>query len=152
MKLLGFEFPDDHFYLLERDMWCERLADGRLRVGVTSFGVYLSGNFFMCRPKAEGTVLEQGATVAVAELNKSIVTIKTPASGVVEQVNPLLLETPEIIETDPYGRGWLVVLAPTRWAQDLAQLTHGPGLGAAMLSRMKLENLDMPGAPQGAGG
>lgn len=146
MNLLGFEFPDDGYYLLERDMWARTLADGRVRVGITTFGVHLSGNFFMCRPKAPGTLVEQGATVAVAELNKSVVTIKSPVTGTVDEVNPLLADTPEIIEQDPYGQGWLVVLQPTRWEEDLAALAFGESLGQAMLARMRLENLDSSAA------
>ena len=72
MKLLGFEFPDERYYWLERDMWAQREPDGKVRIGITAFGVHLSGHFFMCRPKPLGTRLDQGATVAVAELNKSV--------------------------------------------------------------------------------
>ncbi len=146
MNLLGFEFPDERFYFLERDMWAAPLPDGRVRVGITTFGVHLSGNFFMCRPKEPGTSVEQGATLAVAELNKSVVTIKTPVSGTVDSVNPLLVDTPEIIERDPYGQGWLVTLNPTRWEQDLTQLAYGTTLRQAMQDRMQLENLDDPSA------
>lgn len=142
MNLLGFDYPEALYYLVERDMWCERLPDGRVRIGITGFGVRISGHFFMCRPKPLGTELEQGATLAVAELNKSVVTIKTPVSGVVAERNPLLEQTPEVIEHDPYGRGWLAILTPTRWEGDLPQLRHGEGLAEAMLARMRLENLD----------
>jgi len=148
VNLLGFEFPESLHYLVERDMWCERLPDGRVRIGITGFGVRISGHFFMCRPKAVGTLVEQGATVAVAELNKSVVTIKTPVAGIVEEVNPLLADTPEVIEHDPYGRGWLVVMAPTRWTQDEANLCHGPQLAEAMTTRMRLENEDFSGKEQ----
>jgi glycine cleavage system H protein len=145
VTLLGFDFPESLHYLVERDMWCELLPDGRARIGITGFGVRISGHFFMCRPKPVGTAVEQGATVAVAELNKSVVTIKTPVTGVVQEVNPLLVDTPEVIEHDPYGRGWLVVMAPTRWTQDAAQLCHGPQLAEVMTARMRLENEDFSG-------
>ena len=125
MKVLGFEYPDDAYVLLERDMWARRLDDGRVRVGVTSFGVRISGHFFMCRAKPAGTAVEQGATIAVAELNKSVVTIKSPVSGVIDEVNAALSDQPERVEHDPYGDGWLAVLRPTRWEADLAQLAHG---------------------------
>jgi len=142
MKILGFEYPDDAFVLLERDMWARRLDDGRVRVGVTAFGVKISGHFFMCRPKPVGTPVDQGATLAVAELNKSVVTIKSPVSGVVDEINPALAEQPELVEHDPYGRGWIAVLKPTRWDADLAQLAHGARLAEQAEQRMRLENLD----------
>ncbi|MFM8609797.1 MAG: glycine cleavage system protein H [Burkholderiaceae bacterium] len=141
MNILGFDYPDGLHYLLERDMWAQRLDDGRVRVGVTAFGVKISGHFFMCRPKAVGTAIDQGATIAVAELNKSVVTIKSPASGVVDEVNAALADTPELIEHDPYQRGWIAVLRPTRWDADLPQLAHGAALPALAEQRMRLENL-----------
>ena len=142
MNVLGFEYPDDAYVLLERDMWALRLEDGRVRVGVTAFGVKISGHFFMCRPKPVGTAIEQGATIAVAELNKSVVTIKSPVTGVVDEINEALADAPELVEHDPYGRGWLAVLKPTRWGADLAHLAHGAALPAQAERRMRLENLD----------
>jgi len=142
MKILGFDYPDELYYWLERDMWCRQLGDGRVQVGVSAFGIHISGDFYMCRPKPVGTVLEQGQTLAVAELSKSVVAIKTPVSGVVCEVNPLLEDTPELVHRDPYGQGWLVCLEPQRWDEDLQQLSVGAGLEAAATRRMRLENLD----------
>lgn len=140
MNILGFEYPDDAYFYLPQDMWCRACSDGRVEVGVTTFGIHLSGDFYMCRPKSAGTVLAQGETLAVAELSKSVVAIKSPLSGEVVERNPLLEETPEVIHQDPYGRGWLVRIAPSRWDADLAQLAHGSTLEAAAQARMRLEN------------
>lgn len=142
MKILGFDYPDELYYWLERDMWCRQLDDGRVQVGVSAFGIHISGDFYMCRPKPVGTVLEQGQTLAVAELSKSVVAIKTPVSGVVCEVNPLLEDKPELVHRDPYGQGWLVCIEPQRWDEDLQQLSFGAGLEAAATRRMRLENLD----------
>jgi len=142
LNVLGFEYPDELHYWLERDMWVRRLPDGLAQVGITTFGVHISGSFFMCRPKPVGTDLEQGQTVAIVELNKSVVTVKTPVSGKVHAINPLLESQPECIESDPYGQGWLAILAPSRWAEDQAQLHNGDTLIEAAIRRMQLENLD----------
>ena len=142
MELLGFDYPDDLHYWLERDMWVKPLPDGGMRVGITPFGVHLSGSFFMCRPKPVGTELAQGQTLAVVELNKSVVTVKTPVSGQVRAVNPRLADTPELIEQDPYGSGWLAELTPSDWQSDLQALHHGPTLAVAATARMQLEPLD----------
>lgn len=142
LNILGFEYPDELYYWLEGDLWCQRMESGLVRVGITSFGVHISGDFYMARPKAVGSVLTQGQTLAVVELSKSVIAIKTPVSGVVRAVNPLLEDTPELIHQDPYGRGWLVQVEPTQWAADLAQLHHGVALSAAAEKRMRLENLD----------
>lgn len=141
MDIRGFAYPDDAWFFLAHDMWCRPHEGGCMEVGITAFGVHLSGDFYMCRPKPVGTVLRQGETVAVAELSKAVVSIKSPLSGRVVQVNPLLAETPELVHRDPYGRGWLVRIAPERWTEDLANLAHGESLALDATARMRLEKL-----------
>ena len=142
MKVLGFDYPDELYYWLERDMWARVCENGCVQVGITAFGVRISGSFFMCRPKPVGTEVTQGQTIALVELNKSVVTVKTPISGVVRAINPTLAEHPETIEHSPYDQGWLVEVEPTQWNHDLAQLHHGADLAFAATTRMRLENLD----------
>lgn len=144
MNILGFEYPDTHYFWLERDMWCLPQADGLIKVGVSQFGVHISGDFYMCRPKKAGTHLLQGETLGVVELSKSVVAIKTPVSGEVVEVNPLLEETPERVHQDCFGDGWLVLIAPSRWSKDLTQLHHGPSLLEAAERRMRLEPMSFP--------
>ena len=145
MNLLGFDYPDELYYWLERDLWCRPLDNGLVQVGVTTFGVHVSGDFYMARPKPVGTEVAQGQTLAVVELSKSVLAIKTPLSGIVREVNPLLEDRPEVIHQDPYGRGWLVQIEPTRWEADRALLHHGAALPEAARKRMRLENLDFSG-------
>jgi glycine cleavage system H protein len=142
MHVLGFEYPDALYFWLAQDLWCAPQADGSVRVGISAFGVHLSGDFYMARPKPVGTQLVQGQTLAVVELSKSIIAIKTPVSGTVCAVNPLLEETPELIHQDPYGRGWLAALRPSQWQDDLAQLHHGGAVTAAATERMRREPPD----------
>jgi len=143
MHILGFDYPDDCYFDLENDMWCRDLGDGRMQVGVSAFGVKISGNYFyMCRPKPVDTVVEQGKTMGVVELSKTVVTIKTPVSGTVVEINPVLEDTPERINQDPYGAGWISVIAPSDWEQDRARLAHGATLAEAAERRMRLEPED----------
>jgi glycine cleavage system H protein len=144
MRILGFDYPDDCWFDLEHDMWCRLLEDGRVQVGVTAFGTHLSDDFYMCRPKPVGTALGQGQTMAVAELSKMVVAIKTPVSGTVDEVNPLLEDTPEVINKDPYGKGWLVCIRPERWESDARMLAHGEALAKQAETRMRLEDMDFP--------
>ena len=70
MRILGFDYPDDCHFCLQRDLWVRALDAGGLRLGVTPFGVRISGHFFMCLPKAVGTRLAVGDTMAVVETNR----------------------------------------------------------------------------------
>lgn len=143
MHILGFDYPDDCYFDLENDMWCRDAGDGRMRIGVSAFGVKISGNYFyMCRAKPVGTEVEQGRTVGVVELSKTVVTIKAPLSGTVVEINPALEDRPELINEDPYGAGWICVIQASQWERDRAQLAHGDALPALAERRMRLEPVD----------
>ncbi|HJW24700.1 MAG TPA: glycine cleavage system protein H [Rhodocyclaceae bacterium] len=144
MEILGFEYPEDCLFDLDHDMWCRKLEDGSLQIGVTAFGAYLSGDFYMCRPRAPGTRVERGGKLGVAELSKTIVAIKSPLSGTIVEINPLLEDSPEAINRDPYGSGWVVRLLPACLQEESAALSHGAGLEAAALARMQLEPIEFP--------
>jgi len=142
MQIDAYSFPEDRHYWLRDDMWClhvRRDVDDTVTIGITSFGLHLSGDIFMCRPKRVGTAVKQGETMGVVELSKSVVTIKSPATGEIIEVNPRLAAEPEIIQQDPYGEGWLARMRATRWIDDCAALAHGVDLNAAMLERIRLE-------------
>ncbi len=124
--------PADLQVLVEHQVWARWEADGAATVGITALGVRLAGEIYMARPKGVGVVVEQGRALAVVELAKSIVSVKSPLSGTVQAVNPLLAEQPEWVHRDPYGQGWLARLAPSRRAVDQALLLQGPALAAAM--------------------
>jgi len=123
----GFDFPDDLHYLVEQQVWA-RLEDGGTvaRVGITSLGVQLAGGeIYMARPKGVGSVVVQGGSVAVVELAKAIVSVKSPVAGTVKEINVRLAATPELVHRDPYGEGWLARLALADFAADRAALVHG---------------------------
>lgn len=143
MLILGFDYPDDCYFDLDNDMWCRDLGDGRMQIGVSAFGVKISGNhFYMCRPKPVGNAIEQFKTVGVVELSKTVVTIKTPVAGTIVEINEALEETPELIHRDPYGAGWISVIQASDWDHDRAQLAHGPGLAQLAEARMRREPVD----------
>jgi len=83
VKAAGFEFPDELHYHVEHQVWARLHPDGTARVGVTAMGAHLAGDLYMCRPKPPGAAVEQGRGIAVVELAKSIVSVKSPVSGTV---------------------------------------------------------------------
>jgi glycine cleavage system H protein len=131
-------YPADLHYLVEHQVWVRLQGDGTAVVGITALGIRLSGEIYMCRPKPAGSVVEQGRSVAVVELAKSIVSVKSPLSGTVLVVNAALAETPELVHTDPYGAGWLVVLRPSALEPDRAALLHGDAVVPAMRQHARL--------------
>lgn len=142
LKFSDLVFPDDLFYLIEHQVWARFDSDTLATVGITSLGIALAGEIYMCRPKAQGTAVEQGKSVAVVELAKSIVSVKSPLSGVVLETNPLLPSAPETVHTDPYGAGWIARLGITPSESGCNALVHGAAVMAAMAEHARLFRIE----------
>src|SRR5574341_772287 len=141
MKVGDFEFPEHLHYLVEHDTWARLDADGVVCVGISSLGVRMAGEFYMCRPQPVGRAVEAGRSIAVAELAKSIVSVKSPLAGVVAEVNEALAQRPELVHLDCYGAGWLARLTPVDWARDSRALVTGAAVEAAMRRQLWLHGL-----------
>jgi glycine cleavage system H protein len=138
MNVVGLDFPDALYYQVEDQVWAREEADGSVSVGITALGIRLSGEVFMCRPKRVGSEVERARSVAVVELAKSIVSVRSPLAGRVRAVNESLEHAPQQVHRDPYGSGWIARLQPADWARDRALLLHGPSVAAAMLEHARL--------------
>lgn len=133
MIVAGFDFPDDRWVHVEHQVWARVEADGSATVGITALGIHLAGGeVYMCRPKAVGSVVAQGQGVAVVELAKSIVSVKSPVTGTVAATNPRLAAEPELVHRDPYGAGWIARVQPADLNSDRAQLVRGEAGRAAL--------------------
>jgi glycine cleavage system H protein len=131
------EFPADLHYLVEHDVWARLEGGGTATVGITSLGIKLSGEIYMCRVKPVGSAIGQGRSVAVVELAKAIVSVKSAVTGEVLQANPLLEETPELVHRDPYGDGWLARVALRDCDSDRRHLVQGAEVIEAMVRHAK---------------
>lgn len=133
MLIRGFDFPEGLHFLAEHQVWARLEEAGVARVGITSLGIHLAGGeVYMARPKGPGSVVAQGGSIAVVELAKAIVSVKSPVSGTVIERNEVLAEAPEHVHRDPYGQGWLALLALTDFAADAPGLVSGEAVAAAM--------------------
>lgn len=142
LSVYGLPFPEALHYLVEHQVWARLHEDGSATAGITSLGVQLAGEIYMCRPKGVGQAVEQGRSLAVVELAKSIVSVKSPVSGVVLEVNPRLADRPELVHEDPYGEGWLARIAPRDLQADCMALLHAaPDVIAAMARHAELHRL-----------
>src|SRR5664280_221822 len=88
-------------------------ADGRVRVGITDFAQDALGDVvFVDLPGTGGTV-EPGGLIGEVESTKSVSEIYAPVAGEVVAVNAGLADAPELLNSDPYGEGWICEIAPT---------------------------------------
>jgi len=132
MNLSDVVFPPDLHYLVEHDVWARVHGDGSATVGITALGIKMSGEIHMCRAKPVGSQIEQGRAIAVVELAKAIVSVKSAVAGTVLAVNPRLEESPELVHSDPSGDGWIARLALRDLDADRARLVQGDEVLEAM--------------------
>jgi glycine cleavage system H protein len=128
------ELPADLHVHVEHQVWARvDEAAATARVGITALGIRLAGGeIYMCRPRPAGSEVAQGRSVAVVELAKSIVSVKSPVSGEVVRINEALGERPELVHTDPYGAGWIAELRLADWAGDRTALLAAADAREAM--------------------
>ena len=100
--------PDDLLYT-ESHEWVRRDGD-KIRVGITDHAqAELTDVVYVELPKM-GATYEAGGTIAVVESVKAASDIYAPAKGTVLEVNKALDSNPALVNTDPYGEGWIYVL------------------------------------------
>jgi len=109
-------YPKDLRYSSEHE-WA-KVEGGRVRVGITKFAAdKLSDIVFVELPQI-GAQVEFMQPCGVIESVKAVSDVYAPVTGKVVEVNTALGDTPEVVNSDPYGRGWIVVVEP----KDLKEL------------------------------
>lgn len=103
--------PEDLRYTAEHE-WVVGDGSGTVRVGITHFAQDALGDIVYVQLPDEGAVVAAGEPLGEIESTKSVSEIYAPVSGTVAARNEALGDTPELINTDPYGAGWLLEITP----------------------------------------
>jgi glycine cleavage system H protein len=106
-------YPEDLKYTSEHE-WIRTPgeADGSVRVGITHFAQDSLGDIVFVSLPEVGTQVQAGSPVGELESTKSVSDIYAPVSGTVVARNDALDATPEVVNNDPYGDGWLFEVVP----------------------------------------
>ena len=107
-------YPDDLKYTPEHE-WLRNPGEheGSVRVGITDYAQDALGDIVYVSLPEVGETLESGATCGELESTKSVSDIYAPVSGEVVARNESLDATPELVNSDPYGGGWLFEVVPS---------------------------------------
>jgi glycine cleavage system H protein len=100
------DYPEDLLYHPEHD-WA-RIEGDTAALGITWYAQDALGEVVFFDPPAIGTELKQGEPYAEVESVKAVSDVVAPLSGEIVAVNEALAESPQAINDDPYGEGWLV--------------------------------------------
>ncbi|WP_425413838.1 glycine cleavage system protein GcvH [Propionicicella superfundia] len=103
--------PEDLSYTDQHE-WV-RIDGETATVGITEYAVTQLGDVVYVELPEIGTALAAGDVIGEIESTKSVSEIYAPLAGTVEHVNSELTDAPELVNAEPYGRGWIVKLAAT---------------------------------------
>jgi glycine cleavage system H protein len=104
--------PEDRRYTAEHE-WVAGGAADAVRVGITHFAQDSLGDIVYVQLPDPGTDVTAGQALGEIESTKSVSEIYAPVSGTVVARNEALSATPELVNSDPYGAGWLLEIKPT---------------------------------------
>ncbi len=103
-------YPKDLRYSSEHE-WA-RLEGDRVRVGITKFAADRLTDVVFVELPATGTKVQYMQPFGVVESVKAVSDLYAPVTGTVVEVNTALKETPEVVNSDPYGKGWMLLVQP----------------------------------------
>lgn len=106
------EIPSDLRYTAEHE-WVKDQGDGVVRVGITAYAAEALGDVVYVSLPNPGDAVTGGQSCGEVESTKSVSDLYSPADGEIVAVNEALDATPELVNSDPYGEGWMYDLRLT---------------------------------------
>jgi glycine cleavage system H protein len=128
----GYSYTEDGLWI--------SVEEGRVRVGVSDYVQRTGGDVAFVELLKPGSTVERQREFGTLETAKTTVSLLSPMSGTVEEANGRLVEKPELVNSDPYGEGWLVTLAPRKLENELKTLMSADGYFELMLKKLETEH------------
>ena len=112
----------DGLYYTEEHELARRLDDGTVAVGVTDYAQKQLHEIVYVELPEVGVDVEQLSVIGAVESVKAVSDMTCPVGGSVVEVNDELLDSPELINDDPYGEGWIAKIEPSDMEGDMVRL------------------------------
>lgn len=138
-----FKVPKDRFYN-ENDCWA-KLYGNIATVGITDFLQTMASDIIYVELPKLGTEVEQFGEAGSFEAIKTMLDLISPVSGVVKEVNEKLLESPELVNQDPYGEGWFVKIEVKDFESDRDALLDAIKYFEVLKKKVEAERLKLKG-------
>lgn len=126
-----FRIPAQEYAFSENDTWV-RIVGEHAFVGVSDYIQQKLTDITYFAPPASDDHIEQFGEIGSIESAKAVLEIIAPVSGTVVAVNTILVDQPELINDDPYGAGWIAILALTDYPTDQELLLDGAAYAAVV--------------------
>jgi glycine cleavage system H protein len=117
--------PEDLYYIVDKHVWARREGEF-VTVGMTDVAQNMAKTIVAVTPKAIGATVKKGRNIATVESAKWVGAVSAPVNGEIVAVNDALATSPGLVNSDPYGAGWIARLRASEWETDAADLVTGP--------------------------
>lgn len=122
VKVDGYEVPEGLYY--SKEWFWIKIENGKARMGITDYAQkQLREIVFVDLPSAGGTV-KANEPFGSVESVKAVSDLVAPLSGTIEQANQEVKNKPELLNEDPFGKGWLLIVAPSNLDAELPALMN----------------------------
>ena len=119
----SYEIPTDRAYDREDHMWAQLdPASGDVFIGIDMLGLAALGDLAYVTLKDVGKSVKRGDSLGTLEAAKMTGDLIAPVSGVIVARNDRTVNNPALVNQSPYVDGWLVVISPSDWENESAQL------------------------------
>ena len=125
LKVADFEILEGLYYTKEHE-WM-KLENEKCRVGITDYAQKSLHEVVYVDLPNVGKALTQKVTFGTVESVKAVSELYSPVSGEAVERNEKLVESPELVNQDPYGVGWIVIVKPSHLPDDLKTLMSAEG-------------------------
>jgi glycine cleavage system H protein len=123
VRVDGYEVREGLFYSKEH-VWV-KVEGGKVRIGVTDYAQKQLRELVFVELPSVGERIVRGKPLGSLESMKAVSDLVSPLSGTVEEVNEAVRSSPDMLNADPYGEGWLIVVSPDNLEEDLKSLMSG---------------------------
>jgi glycine cleavage system H protein len=111
VKVNDVEVPEGLYY--HKEYGWVKVEDSKARLGITDYAQKQLREIVYVELPAEGDSVTQGEAYGTVESVKAVSDLVAPISGTIEQVNTEVQSNPELVNEDPYSKGWLIVISPS---------------------------------------
>jgi glycine cleavage system H protein len=120
-------FPTDLRYTKEHE-WVKQESGNTFLVGITDYAQRELGDIVYVEVETIGKTMEAGEVFGTVEAVKTVSDLFLPVAGTIAELNPALANAPDLVNTDPYGEGWMIKLTvkdPANVSQLLDAAAYG---------------------------
>ena len=122
VKVEDYEVPENLYYHKEY-LWA-KVENGKVKIGVIDFAQKQLNDIVYVELPSVGDTITQNEPFGTLESVKAVSDLIAPISGKIEAVNGELESKPDLVNEDPYGEGWLLIVAPTNLDAELKEIMN----------------------------